>query len=116
MNIYTCAIDLVDDARALAFARAVEVWMTHLRDGGAIRDWRLYRRKLGLGSGEHRDFLLQIEVTDLAQLDRAFALVAGRDETVETLYRAVHMAIRQADVALYRPFPDPQMCERVALI
>ncbi len=116
MNLYTCSIDIRDDAKALAFARAVDVWMTHLQTQGAIGGWRLLRRKLGLGSGEHRDFLLQIEVDDLAQLDRAFRLVARRDATVEAMYRAVNSLIGASDVALYRPFPDPERCERVALI
>jgi hypothetical protein len=35
----------------------------------------LLRRKLNLASAAHRDFLLQIELSDLAQLDRAFRWV-----------------------------------------
>lgn len=116
MNLYTCSIDLRDEAKALAFAHAVHTWMTHLQAQGAIQGWRLLRRKLGLGSGEHRDFLLEIEVENLAQLDRAFRLVASRDEAVETMYRAVNGLIGASDVALYRPFPDSERCERVALI
>ncbi len=30
MTLYICQIDLKQDARALAFAQAVEAWMGHL--------------------------------------------------------------------------------------
>lgn len=116
MNLYTCSIDLKDDAKALAFAKAIDDWMSHLKGEGVIGDWRLFRRKLNLASGEHRDFLLEIEVADLAQLDRAFRVTGQKDETVETLYRAVNTLVGKADFALYRPFPDPERAERMALI
>mgnify|MGYP000005491010 CR=1 FL=1 len=116
MNLYMCSVELKDDAKALAFARAAENWMGHLKTAGVIRNWPLLRRKLGLGSGEFRDFLLEIEVENLAQLDAAFRTVATRDEDVETLYRAVNTLIGATSIALYRPFPDPKRAERVALI
>ncbi|MEM8732149.1 MAG: DUF6614 family protein [Pseudomonadota bacterium] len=117
MNMYTCFIDLNNDAKALSFALAVETWMTYLQDQGAIAGWQLYRRKLNLGSPAHRDFLLEIAVTDLAQLDQAFRTLGKRDdEDVERLYNAVHDHILNADFGLYRPFPDPERAERMALI
>ena len=116
MNLYTCAIDLRDDAKALAFANAVDLWMSHLQQAGAILSWRLLRRKLNLAADCHRDFLLEIEVKDLAQLDQAFRLSGTKDERIEQLYRNIHSLISAADFALYRPFPDPERAERMALI
>lgn len=116
MNLYTCAIDLKNDAKALAFARAIENWMELLQDRGAILGWRLLRRKLNLASAPGRDFLLEIEVRDLAQLDAAFRTLGAQDETTDTLYRAVNALVAEADFALYRPFPDPERVERMALI
>lgn len=116
MNLYTCSIDLKNDAKALIFARAMEDWMGHLKGSGVIRDWRLLRRKLNLASGAHRDFLLEIEVDDLTQLDKAFRTLGKHDDTIEAKYRAVHELIGTADFALYRPFPDPERAERMALI
>ena len=116
MNLYTCAIDLKNDARALAFARAVEDWMGLLQARGAIRGWRLLRRKLNLASVSGRDFLLEVEVEDLAQLDRAFRMLGSQDPDIDTLYRAVNALVAGADFALYRPFPDPERVERLALI
>ncbi|PIE12489.1 MAG: hypothetical protein CSA70_09170 [Rhodobacterales bacterium] len=116
MNLYTCSIDLHDDAKALVFAHAVGEWMTHLQNAGTIQGWRLMRRKLNLVSGGQRDFLLEVEVRNLAQLDSAFRLSGTRDERVENLYRAVHTLIAEADYALYRHFPDPERAERMGLV
>lgn len=116
MNLYTCAIDLKDDAKALAFAAALETWMDYLKDRGTILGWRLMRRKLNLASAAHRDFLLEIEVEDLAQLDQAFRLTGTHDEAIATMYRNVNTLIESADFALYRPYPDPERAERMALI
>lgn len=116
MNLYHCAIDLPNAAKALSFANAVDAWMSYLKSAGVIENWRLMRRKLNLAADRHRDFLLEIEVTDLAQLDRAFRLSGNRDEAIDRLYHDVHSHIAAADFGLFRPFPDPERAERIALI
>lgn len=117
MNSYFCMIDLKQDAKALPFAASLDAWMTYLSDQGVIRGWSLCRRKLNLAADAYRDFLLQVEVDDLAQLDRLFRLVGHRDDDdVSRLYGRVHDMIDKVDFALYRPFPDPHRSERVALV
>ncbi|MEM7472179.1 MAG: DUF6614 family protein [Pseudomonadota bacterium] len=116
MNLYQCNIDLRDDAKAVQFAVAVEAWMLHLKEHDVIEDWRLCRRKLGFGAPQARDFLLEIELEHLAQLDEAFRLTGSGNEEVERLYGSVHQMVREVDTALYRPFPDPERMERMALI
>jgi len=118
MNLYHCSIDLKDDAKAVAFAAAIDAWMTHLQLNDAIQSWRLCRRKLGFGAPRARDFLLEIELEDLAQLDRAFRFCGNdaSDDRVERLYTTVHQMVGTVDTALYRPFPDPERAERMALI
>ena len=116
MNLYTCSIDLKQDAKALAFSAALDTWMSFLQRQGAIGHWRLYRRKLNLAAGCYRDFLLEVEVEDLSQLDHAFRLTGRQDDETASLYARVHDLIAQADFALYRPFPDPERAERMALI
>jgi hypothetical protein len=117
MNLYHCMIDLKDDAKALAFAQALDHWMEHLKSRGAIRGWRLLRRKLNLASDAHKDFLLEVEVDDLAQLDRAFRILGTEgDDNVERLHRQVHQLVAATGFALYRPFPDPERAERMGLI
>jgi len=90
--------------------------MNHLQSNGVILSWRLCRRKLGFGAPLARDFLLEIEVEDMTQLDKAFRFTASQDEEVERLYTTVHQMVGTFDVALYRPFPDPERAERMALI
>lgn len=116
MNFYVCSIDLKDDAKALQFAHALEAWMELLKTRGVILDWRLLRRKLNLADKPYRDFMLEIAVKDLEQLDRAFRVSGQDDETVNTLYRNLHTLISHSDVALYRPFPDPERVERMGLL
>lgn len=116
MNLYSCQIDLKQEAKALVFAQALGEWMDHLQSHGTILGWRLLRRKLNLASDNQRDFLLEVEVEDLSQLDRAFRLSGSHDEKVAELHRAVHVLIAQADFGLYRPFPDPERSERMALL
>lgn len=116
MNLYHCTVDLKEDAKAVTFAVAVEAWMGHLQTNGVIQSWRMCRRKLGFGAPRARDFLLEIEVEDLAQLDQAFRFTASFDDQSERLYTTVHQMVGEVDIALYRPFPDPERAERMALI
>jgi hypothetical protein len=116
MNLHHCAIDLKDGASALAFARAIENWMGYLVENGGLRSWRLLRRKLNLAADSCRDFLLEIEVDDLAQLDRALQIVGGRGDAVDRLYGQITPMIARVDDGLYRPFPDSHRLERVALL
>jgi hypothetical protein len=116
MTAYLCMIDLKSDARALAFAAALESWLELLRDEGRIDSWRLMRRKLNLAGDDFGDFLLEISVRDLAQLDAAFRFLGrGGDEAV-TRYDRMNQHIARVRYALYRPFPDPERVERLALV
>jgi hypothetical protein len=116
MNLYHVMIDLKDDAKALAFAKALDDWMSHLQDEGKIGAWRLLRRKLGLSSSDFGDFLLEIEVERMSQLDDAFRHVSHHSEEVERLYYPVHQMIAKSTYGLYRPFPDVERAERAALL
>ena len=116
MNLYHVMIDLKDDAKSLAFAKALGDWMDYLQGKGMIAEWRLLRRKLNLASDRARDFLLEVEVTRMAQLDEMFRHISAHSDAVDELYYPVHQMIESADYALYRPFPDAERAERVALL
>ena len=117
MNLYHAMIDLKNDAQALAFAAAAEKWLGSLKNRGLIAEWRLFRRKLGLGSAQHGDLMLEIEVESFAQLDKVFReLAQSPDDDLSKLYERMHDMIGHADIALYRPYPDPEHREHVALI
>ena len=116
MNLYHVMIDLKDDAKALAFAKALDEWISYLQGRGLIGHWRLMRRKLNLASDAARDFLLEIETDGLMQLEQAFRHVSQHSDEVDELYDRVHQMLAGADYALYRPFPDPERAERVALL
>ncbi|MEL7154950.1 MAG: DUF6614 family protein [Pseudomonadota bacterium] len=116
MNLYHVMLDLKDDAKALAFSHALDQWLSYLQTQGKIGPWRLLRRKLNLASDVARDFLLEIEVERLSQLDEAFQHVSTHSDEVEALYYPVHKMIHSASYSLYRPFPDEDRAERVAIL
>ena len=116
MNLYHVMIDLKDDAKALAFAKALNDWLDYLQGRDLIGTWRLMRRKLNLACDSARDFLLEIELTRMVQLDEMFRHITQHSDEVEDLYYPVHHMIARADYALYRPFPDAERAERVALL
>lgn len=116
MNLYHCMIDLRHDTKALVFAQALDEWMAWLADQGIIGSWRLFRRKLNLASDAHRDFLLEIEVEDLAQLDRLFSGQLSRSGDVEALYERVHQMIASLEFGLYRSYPDPTGIECTGIL
>ncbi len=116
MNLYHCMIELKSGAKALAFASAVDHWMGHLQEQGMIRGWRLMRRKFGLSSGQHSDFILEIEVEGMAQMEETFRRLGQSDDTAENHYNLLHQMIGDVHIGLYRPYPDPEHRERIALI
>ena len=107
MDVYHVWCDLQPGVGDLDFAARVGEYLDHLRDGGRIAGWRLTRRKLGLGPPGLGEFHLMIEVTGLAQLDSAFALVATRGEPTEGFHFGVNSLVRNATFGLTRDFPDP---------
>lgn len=106
MDIYHVWCDLKPEVSDTAFCEQVAAYMGHLQDQGRIAAWRLTRRKLGLGPKGLGEFHLMIEVKDLAQLEAAFQLVAGRREPTEGLHFGVNSLVQNASFALYRDFPD----------
>lgn len=116
MNLYHVTFDLRDQAKAVAFAKALGDWLSYLQTEGVVGPYRLLRRKLGLGSEAHGDFLLEVEFDDLSHLDRAFRHVGSHLDEVERLYYPVHGMIAETRISVYRPFPDESRAERVALL
>lgn len=116
MNLYHCMIDLKSDARALTFTLALDAWLTLLRDQGRIGGWRLFRRKLNLAGEGCADFLLEIEVADLAQLDFAFRFLGEAGDDAIRRYDQMRQHIARVEFGLYRPYPDPERAERLAIL
>ncbi|WP_261385497.1 DUF6614 family protein [Vannielia litorea] len=114
--LYHCMIELKQGSRALGFATATEAWMTWLLANGHIGSYRLVRRKVGLASGRHTDFLLDIEIPSLRALDTALSSLTEKGPDAERLYEQMHQMIASIDVGLYRPYPDPTQRETIALV
>ena len=77
-----------------------------LEEDGVLERYRLTRRKLGLGHPALGEFHVQLEFTNMAQLDEAFSSVARRADPVESFHFAVNSKVTNFVAALYRDFPD----------
>jgi hypothetical protein len=106
MNYYDIWVNLKDSRQDLAFARALDAYMGHLKEQGKLESWRLSRRKFGFGPPELGEFHIRISFKDLAQLDAAFSVVATREGDVERLHHPVYSMVTGFKSALYRDFPD----------
>jgi len=106
MDIYHVWCNLRTGVSDVAFCERVTDYLNRLRDDGLIEGHRITRRKLGLGPRELGEFHVAIEVQDLAQLDRAFSVVAERSGAIEGLHQAVNSLACDLTFALYRDFPD----------
>ena len=107
MDLYHIWCDLKPGVRDAALAESAGKYLAHLKSEGLIENWRLTRRKLGLGPPGMGEFHIIIETKDLAQLDAAFRNVASRREPVEGFHVGVNALVQNAVFALYRDFPDP---------
>ena len=111
MDHYHAFFDLKPGTKDLEFARNLADFLEHLKAEGLLEGWQLTRRKLGLGPKELGEFHCVMQTQNLAQLERAFALVSSRAEPVESLHFDVNRFASNLIFALYRDFPDPQRRE-----
>ena len=112
MDHYVIWFDLRPGGDDLELDDALEGWLGWLRDEGRIHSWELWRRKLGLGPEGLGEFVVDIRTTDLAQLDAAFEVAAGREEPAEARHAAVYRQVTNVRFGLYRDFPDPVRAPR----
>ena len=99
--------NLKDSSKDLEFCENLNQYLGYLKSEGLIVDFHLSRRKFGFGPPELGEFNVRIDAVDLAQLDKAFNLVATRSGKVEEVHRPVFSMVKDLKSALYRDFPDP---------
>ena len=106
MDIYHVWVDLAPGVQDVEFADDLGRYLEHLKQRELIAGWRLTRRKLGLGPPGMGEFHIEMEATDLAQLERAFQGVGARSGAIEGFHAAVNQKVAGLTAALYRDFPD----------
>jgi hypothetical protein len=107
MNVYQIWCNLKPGVRDLEFVENLTRYLDSLRADGRLESFRVLRAKLGLVPSALREFQIQLEFRDLAQLDTAFNQVATRSDPIESLHFAVNSKVQDVMFALYRDFPDP---------
>jgi hypothetical protein len=106
MDIYHIWCNVKQDVLDLDFTRSATQYLDHLKQSGDLIEYRITRRKLGLGPVSLGEFHLMLEFSDLNQLDNAFQQVASRADPVESFHHAVNSKVLDVTFALYRDFPD----------
>ena len=107
MDLYHVWCNLAPGTSDTTFCQQVDAYLGRLGEQGLVAGHRITRRKLGFGPPGLPEFHIMIEVTDLAQLDRAYAAVGARAGPLEALHAAVNQSVTDFQAALYRDFPDP---------
>jgi len=106
MDIYHIWCDLKPGQRDLEFVSHLKHYLDHLKAEASLQQYRITRKKLGLGPAEMLEFHIWLEFDNLADLDAAFNHVASREGAVEGLHHAVNGRVNNIKFALYRDFPD----------
>lgn len=106
MDIYHVWCNLKPGVDDTEFADAAHAYLQHLRDEGALANYRVTRRKLGLGHPNLPEWNILLEFEDMTQMDQAFSNVASRTDPVESFHYAVNSKVQDVFFALYRDFPD----------
>jgi hypothetical protein len=107
MDVYHVWCTLKDDVGDLEFAAAVRGYLEHLKAGGLVVDYRITRRKLGLGPAFLPEWHITLDFESLSQFDNAFEKVSSRADPIESLHHTVNSKVKEVFFALYREFPDP---------
>jgi len=107
MDLYHIWCDLKPGVRDATLIEAARKYLGHLKSQGLIENWRLTRRKLGLGPPSIGEFHIIIEAKDLAQLEQAFQQVSSRRDPIEGVHHGLNSLVQNATFGLYRDFPDP---------
>ncbi|MEM7171065.1 MAG: DUF6614 family protein [Pseudomonadota bacterium] len=106
MDVYHIWCNLKAGVKDTHFCDRAAAYFDHLKADDKIADYRITRRKLGLGPAFLPEFHLTIDVNGLAQLDEAFNHVASRMDPVEGFHHSVNSLVSDVFFALYRDFPD----------
>jgi len=106
MDLYHIWCDLKPGVRDVTLVEAARTYLGRLKAEGLIADWRLTRRKLGLGAAGLGEFHIMIETTNLTQLEQAFQHVSSRAEPIEGAHHGLNSLVPNATFTLYRDFPD----------
>lgn len=108
MDIYHIWCNLKEEVHDLDFTNAASAYFDYLKAQGQISNYRITRRKLGLGPAHLPEFHIMLDFADLAQLDQAFNHVSTRNDPVESFHHAVNSKVKDIFFALYRDFPDAE--------
>ena len=106
MNIYHIWARLKPGVNDLSFVESVHQFLQPLAAAGKLENYRITRRKLGLGPADLLDFHIMVEFRDLAQFDLTFGVIAARKDPLESFHFAVNSKVAEVKFALYRDFPD----------
>src|SRR3954454_14591495 len=90
MDLYHIWCDLKPGVRDATLVEDARKYLGHLKSQGLIENWRLTRRKLGLGPPSIGEFNITIETKNLPPLEQAFESFSSRREQVEGVHHGLN--------------------------
>ena len=115
MNTYHCMIALKDPAASPGFSVASEAWLEYLCSEDLIKSWRIMRWKLPLATGEHTDFILEVELGCADDLARTFPENSDAGTDAPLVFQRVQDLTARMLVGPSRPYPEYEMRAQVRL-
>ena len=115
MSTYHCMVALKDPDNSPGFSVASEAWLEYLCAEDLIKSWRIMRRKLPLATGEHTDFILEVELARAEDLAITFPDSGSSDAATLAWFERVQAMTARMLIGPSRPYGEYEQREQVRL-
>lgn len=115
MNTYHCMVALKDPDSSSGFSVASEAWLEYLCSEDLIKSWRIMRWKLPLATGEHTDFILEIELKCADDLAQTFPESSAEGDDLPFYFQRVQNMIARVAIGPSRPYCEYEQRQQVRL-
>lgn len=109
MDHYILWFNLKNSQNGKDFVQSLDDYMLRLKSDKLIAEYRIVRRKLGLGPSELGEFMVDISFEDTCQMDKAYRMVIEgihENNSLESLHQKVNSQVKDFKASLYRDYPD----------
>ena len=108
MDVYTIYADHVESVSALEFVTLMRKFLDRMVEMKRMESYRITRMKLGFRSMDLPEFRIDMEFSNMQQLDDAMTSVIRNEENIEGEHVGFNHLVDVDTIQhfLYRDFPD----------
>ena len=108
MDVYTIYADHVESVSALEFVTLMRKFLDRMVEMKQMESYRITRMKLGFRSMDLPEFRIDMEFSNMQQLDDAMTSVIRNEENIEGEHVGFNHLVDVDTIQhfLYRDFPD----------